>query len=156
VRQFAAERFTPALEQLGIALEDKDAIWSFHYRRAPDDRAAHLALEHVARAAQAEALHPHWGRKVLEIRPTGAVDKGTAVAAALEGRGLAYALFGGDDATDVDAFRRLRELTAEGGLDGAVCVGVASAESPAAVVDEADLVVEGTDGFLQVLESLTA
>ena len=155
VRRFAAERFTPQLEQLGIALEDKDAIWSFHYRRAPDQQAAHAALERVAAAAQAAGLHPHWGRKVLEIRPTAAVDKGTAVMAALEGRGLGYAMFGGDDTTDVDAFRRLRELTAGGTLDGAVCVGVASSESPAAVVDEADLVVEGTDGFLQLLESLT-
>jgi hypothetical protein len=33
-------------------------------------------------------------------------------------------------------------------------VGVESAETPAAVVDEADLVVEGTDGFLRILEIL--
>ena len=31
------------------------------------------------------ACVPHWGRKVLEIRPTATVDKGTAVAAALAG-----------------------------------------------------------------------
>jgi trehalose 6-phosphate phosphatase len=155
VRQFGAEHFTPELEQLGITLEDKDAIWSFHHRRAPDEQVVHGALEHLAKAARAEGLDPHWGRKVLEIRPTAAVNKGTAVAAALEGRGLAYALFGGDDTTDVDAFRGLRALAAEGKLDGAVCVGVESTETPAAVVDEADLVVKGTDGFLQVLESLT-
>ena len=156
VRRFATEHFVPELEQLGIALEDKDAIWAFHYRRAADEQEARAALERVAPAAQAAGLHPHWGRKVLEIRPTASVDKGTAVAAALKGRGLAYALFGGDDTTDVDAFRRLRELAGEGTLEGAVCVGVGSAESPAAVVDEADLVVAGTDGFLQVLESLAA
>jgi trehalose 6-phosphate phosphatase len=155
VRQFAAEHFTPEWEHLGITLEDKDAIWTFHYRRAPDEQAAHAALERVAQAAEAAGLNPHWGRKVLEIRPTASVDKGTAVAAELQGRGFAYAFSGGDDTTDVDAFRRLRELAAEGALEGTVCVGVASAETPADVVDEADLVVEGTDGFVRVLEILS-
>jgi trehalose 6-phosphate phosphatase len=156
VREFAAARFTPALDRLGVSLEDKDAIWSFHYRRAPDEQAARAALDHVAAAANAEGLHPHWGRKVLEIRPLADVTKGTAVAAALTGRGLAHALFGGDDATDVDAFRRLRELTGEGLLESAVCIAVASPETPLAVTTEADLVVDGTDGFLQLLESLKA
>jgi trehalose 6-phosphate phosphatase len=155
VRKLAAERFTPELEQLGVTLEDKDAIQSFHYRRVSDEPAARAVLDQVANAAVDMDLHPRWGRKVLEIRPTAAVDKGTAVAAAVEGRGLAYALFGGDDNTDVDAFRRLEGLAAAGVLEGAVCVGVASAETPEAVVEEADLVVEGTDGFLRVLETLT-
>ena len=156
VRQFAAKRFTPELEQLGVTLEDKDAIWTFHYRGAADEDAVRAALEGVAQGAHAAGLDPHRGRKVLEIRPTASVDKGTAVAGVLEGRGLELALFGGDDTTDVDAFQRLRELAGEGTLEGAVCVGVASAETPAAVVDEADLVVEGTDGFLQILECLAA
>jgi trehalose 6-phosphate phosphatase len=154
VRQFAAEHFTRELEQLGVSLEDKDAIWSFHYRRARDEPGARAALEDVATAAEAEGLHPHWGRKVLEIRPLADVTKGTAVAAALADRGIAHALFGGDDSTDVDAFRRLRELTGEGGLETTVCIAIASAETPLAVTTEADLVVDGTDGFLRLLESL--
>ena len=91
---------------------------------------------------------------MLEIRPTQTIDKGTAVAAALDGREVTHAFYGGDDTTDVDGFRRLRELIAAGELAGAVCVGVASPESPAEVLDEADLVVEGTDGFLEILEVL--
>jgi trehalose 6-phosphate phosphatase len=154
VRQFAAEHYTGDLERLGVTLEDKDAIWSFHYRGAADEQAARAALERVASAAVAQGLYPHWGRKVLEIRPTDAVDKGTAVAAALAGRDLGFALFGGDDATDIDAFRRLRALVDDAELEGAVRVGVKSVEGPAAVVDEADLVVDGTDGFLEVLEAL--
>jgi trehalose 6-phosphate phosphatase len=154
VRRFAAAHFGPDLERVGVTLEDKDVIWVFHFRNTADEQAAGRALEQVAQAAQDEGLYPHWGRKVLEIRPTRAVDKGTAVVAALAGRGLSYALFGGDDTTDVDAFRQLRELVADGELEGAVCVGVASPESPAEVLDEADLVVEGTEGFLKILEAL--
>jgi trehalose 6-phosphate phosphatase len=155
VHKLAAERFTPELQQLGVTLEDKDAIQSFHYRRASDERKARAELNDVANAAVDMGLHPRWGRMVLEIRPTAGVDKGTAVAAAVEERGLAYALFGGDDTTDVDAFRRLEGLAAEGILEEAVCIGVASAETPQSVVEEADVMVEGTDGFLRVLEILT-
>ena len=36
----------------------------------------------------------------------------------------------------------------------AVCVGVRSDEGPAAIVERADLVVDGTPGFVQVLEVL--
>ncbi len=86
VRQFAAERFTPELEQLGVTLEDKDAIWTFHYRGADDEDAARAALEAVAQGAHAAGLDPHRGRKVLEIRPTASVDKGTAVAGVLDGQ----------------------------------------------------------------------
>ena len=153
-RQFALEHLTPELEALGVTLEDKVEIWVFHWRGVPDEGAAASALQPVASAAQEAGLTPHWGRKVLEIRPTAAVDKGTAVAALLDGSGLAYAFYGGDDTTDLDAFRRLRQLTADGTLEGSVCVGVASNETPAAVLDEADLAVEGTGGFLQILEML--
>jgi trehalose-phosphatase len=155
VREFAAAHLTPELEQLGVTLEDKDAIWVFHYRGVPDEDAAHAAIEPVASAAQDAGLQPHWGRKVLEIRPTAAVDKGTAVAALLTGRDLGHALFGGDDTTDVDAFRRLRELAEEGTLDRTACVAVTSAETPETVIDEADLVVEGTEGFLRILTILS-
>jgi trehalose 6-phosphate phosphatase len=64
------------------------------------------------------------------------------------------ALFGGDDATDLDAFAALDALVSEGTLDGAVKVGIASNEGPAAIVEQADQVVEGTEGFVAVLEAL--
>jgi trehalose 6-phosphate phosphatase len=156
VHDFAAAHFTEALERAGVTLEDKDAIWSFHFRGAADQDGAQKALAEVAQAARGEGLHPHWGRKVLEIRPTAAVDKGTAVAAALARGDLSYALYGGDDATDLDAFRRLQELAEGGALAGVVRVGVRSDEGPREIETEADVVVEGTDGFYEVLEALAA
>ena len=154
VRRFADEHSTSRLEAIGIRFEDKDAIRSFHFRGAPDEAGARAALESLATAAAAQGLHPHWGRKVLEIRPTEDVDKGTAVAAALEGRGLRLALFGGDDTTDLDAFRRMRELAGAGALEASICVGVTSSEAPPAILEEADLVVAGTEGFTELLGSL--
>jgi trehalose 6-phosphate phosphatase len=91
---------------------------------------------------------------VLEIRPTAAVDKGTAVAAALAGTQATTALYGGDDVTDLDAFRRLRELEDDGALELSVCVGVSSPEGPPEIVAEADLTVAGPDEFRALLAQL--
>src|SRR5215212_6198403 len=49
VREFAGAQFA-RLAPLGVRLEDKDSIWTFHYRGALDEHAAHAALERVAAA----------------------------------------------------------------------------------------------------------
>jgi trehalose 6-phosphate phosphatase len=156
VREFAQDHFDEALRAAGVRLEDKDAIWAFHWRGVDDPERARTLLEGLAGAARAEGLVPHWGRMVLEIRPTATVDKGTAVDSALAGAPVSAALYGGDDTTDLDAFRRLRALQDEGTLERAVCVGVSSPEGPQEIVAEADLVVPGTDEFGALLTELAA
>ena len=93
---------------------------------------------------------------MLEIRPPVPIDKGRAVRELVEPRRRAAALFGGDDATDLDAFDALDALVDEGSLETAVRVGVRSDEGPAAIVERADLVVEGVPGVRAVLEALAA
>lgn len=95
----------------GSRLEDKGATMSVHYRQVDPADVARLerAIETTAAAA---GLRVTQGRKVLEIRPPIAVDKGTAVLA-LAGRlgaGVPSAsiLFAGDDTTDEDAMEALR------------------------------------------------
>jgi trehalose 6-phosphate phosphatase len=154
VRRFADERDAAELRGLRIRVEDKGPIVAFHWRGAPDEDAARTSLEGLAQEAEAGGLATHWGRKVLEVRPPVRIDKGQAVHRLVEGAGLRAALFGGDDATDLDAFDALRDLQADGALDAAVCVGVESDEGPAAIVARADLVVDGVDGFARVLAAL--
>jgi len=154
VRAFAAECFDDRLREAGVRLEDKDSIWAYHWRGVPDPDGARALLEDVAAAARDTGLVPHWGRMVLEIRPTADVDKGTAVQAALDGAQLKAAMYGGDDTTDVDAFRRLRALEEAGALDVAVSVGVSSSEVPAQIAEEADLVVDGPEEFRALLSEL--
>jgi trehalose 6-phosphate phosphatase len=134
-----------------------DAVWpaerkrltvSFHWRTAPDEQAAVAALERIAEQARAEGLVPRWGRKVLEVRPPVAADKGTAVTRLLADAGLRRALYAGDDTTDVDAFRALD------GLELAVRVAVASAEGPPELRGAADLVVGGPAELLELLRLL--
>jgi trehalose-phosphatase len=154
IRDFVAAVDTGELHEAGIRMEDKEAIWTFHWREADDEDSARALLEAVARRASAEGLVPHWGRKVLEVRPAVAIDKGTAVERLLAAGGVEAVLFGGDDATDLDAFAKLHELLSNGAIAAGVCVGVRSREGPAGIVDSADLVVDGTDGFRELLALL--
>jgi len=153
VKEFAQGAYDDHLAVLGLRLEDKDAIWAFHWRGTPDEAAAREALTGVASEATRRGLVPHWGRLVLEIRPPVPADKGRAVAAALDAKPLARALYAGDDTTDLDAFRKLHALRSEGRLD-AVCVGVRSSEAPDTLEREADLVVDGPEGVVEMLRRL--
>ena len=142
------------LDAVGLRLEDKGPIQAIHWRGAADVEAAAQRAREVALLVEEEGLVPHLGRMVLEIRPLATVHKGIATRRLVAEAGATRALFGGDDRTDLDAFDALRDLRSAGALEHAVCVGVASAEAPPEIERRADLVVGGTDAFLELLESL--
>jgi trehalose-phosphatase len=155
----AAREFVEGLDDddlaaVGLDVEDKGPIQALHWREARDGERAAARAERVAEAAREAGLRPRPGRKVLEIRPAVAIDKGTAVASLLANRGVARALFGGDDRTDLDAFAALDELRRAGRLEAAVRIGVASNEAPDDLAERSDALVDGTDGFLEVLRLL--
>jgi trehalose 6-phosphate phosphatase len=154
VRAFAQRVMTPELERLRVRGEDKDAIAAFHWRGAPDEHAAAAAVAEIAEHAQQEGFVVHWGRKVLEVRPPVALDKGLGITALLRGSPVTAALYVGDDSTDLDAFRGLRRLVESGRLSTALCAAVSSDEAPEELAREADLTVEGTTGVRELLEAL--
>jgi trehalose 6-phosphate phosphatase len=136
----------------GVWLEEKGPTLSFHYRTAPQPGAAAAFLEGtVAPAARAAGLVTTPGRMVIEVRPPVAVDKGTAARALLDGTGLRLAVALGDDRTDVDTWRTLRQMVTEGALERAVAVGVVGPEAPEEVRRGADLRVPDPAGAVQVL-----
>ena len=154
IRRFALDRDTPELRRLRVRIEDKGPIAAFHWRGVPDEDAARAHVEQIAREAEATGLNTHWGRKVLEIRPPIQIDKGQAVRTLVGRAGSRAALFGGDDVTDLDAFTALEALQTDGELESVVRVGVRSDEGPAEIVERADLVVDGVEGFTRVLAAL--
>jgi trehalose 6-phosphate phosphatase len=154
VGAFAQRVMTPELERLRVRGEDKDAIAAFHWRGAPDEQAAAAAVAEIAERAQQEGFVVHWGRKVLEVRPPVALDKGLGITALLRGTPVTAALYVGDDSTDLDAFRGLRRLVESGRLSTALCAAVSSDEAPEELAREADLTVEGTTGVRELLEAL--
>jgi trehalose 6-phosphate phosphatase len=153
----AAQRFAPELEAFAERIawpwtvESKAGVTlSFHYREAEDEEEAARRVEGVARAAELAGLVPHRGRKVIEVRPPVAADKGTAVRRLLEGRPISRALYAGDDTTDLDAFRGLEEA----GLEVALKVSVGSPEMNPALLTRADLVLDGPGELLSFLKTL--
>lgn len=152
--EFVADLDQGELESLGLRLEDKGPIQALHWRGAADERGAAARAREIAAEAGRQGLAQRPGRKVLELRPAGGGGKDAAVAALLAADGVSAAVYAGDDRTDLDAFRRLRELREAGELETAVCVGVASAEAPPGLAEESDLMVEGPRGWLEILEAL--
>jgi trehalose 6-phosphate phosphatase len=142
------------LEAAGLRQEDKGPIQALHWRGSADEAAAESRAHEIAIEAGKAGLEPRWGRKVLELRPVGGGGKDGAVASLLADEDLDRAAYAGDDRTDLDAFRRLRELTDEGRLSAAVCVGVLSPEGPAELAEECDVTVAGLEGWLAILEWL--
>ncbi len=151
---FVGDLGDEALAEAGLRLEDKGPIQALHWRGADDERAAEARAHEIAAGAGRAGLELRWGRKVLELRPAGGGGKDAAVAALLATDGVMAAVYAGDDRTDLDAFRRLRELDEEGELGAAVCVGVASEEGPSELAEEADLIVDGPAGWLALLQAL--
>ena len=151
---FVSKLGAKALPAAGLRVEDKGPIQARHWRGAEDERGAEARAHEIAAAAGRAGLEPRWGRKVLELRPPGGGGKDAAVAALLATDGIRAAAYAGDDRTDLDAFRRLRELRESGELEAAVCVGVVSDEGPPELVEESDLRVDGPAGWLALLEAL--
>ena len=132
------------------------AIVAFHWRGAPDEDAARTAIDALAAKAEAAGLRTHWGRKVLEIRPPVRMDKGAGIISFLEGADVDVVMYVGDDTTDIDAFRALAQLKQEGQVSHAIRVGVKSEDGPTQITEQADVVVDGTEGVQQLLALLVS
>jgi trehalose 6-phosphate phosphatase len=165
---FAAQLDGEALATVGLRLEDKGPIQALHWRGAADEGAAEARARSIADEAARSGLHPHWGRKVLELRPLAEVGKDVAIRTLLSsqialartqflplsGKNCVRAVYAGDDTTDLDAFRGLREMRDRGELETTICVGVVSPEAPPELADQSDLTVDGPGGWLEILRSL--
>ncbi|HET9111630.1 MAG TPA: trehalose-phosphatase [Ktedonobacterales bacterium] len=122
-----------------LLFENKGATASIHYRLAADPERARAAIRAALDPfAQRHHLRVTEGRMVVEIRPPIDRDKGTSVVTLAREHALASAVYLGDDRTDEDAFRALRELRASGECVG-IAVAVGHAEAPATLLDSADI-----------------
>lgn len=143
-----AEATARAEAELGPVVEAKGLSVTLHFRTAPE------RAEEIRAWAESEAersgLRVHQARSSVELHPPLDIDKGTEVEALAEG--LEAVCFFGDDLGDVAAFAALDRLAASGAHT--VRVAVRSDESPPELVERADLVVEGPDGVLEVLDDL--
>ncbi|MGH9006108.1 MAG: trehalose-phosphatase [Acidimicrobiales bacterium] len=139
-----AERSAPP----GVSVERKVVGFTLHFRRAAEHEGW---VQHFAAVKESsDGLVAQPGRMAVELRPGIAADKGTVVAALAQDCSAACCF--GDDLGDLAAFDALAELASRG--IPVARVAVADAESPRAVADAADLVVEGPSGAMQLLRAL--
>ena len=138
----------------GVWVERKGLAVTLHYRGA--DELGDWVASYARTTAGELGLDAHPGKKSWELRPPVATDKGTMVEELAVGLGAVCYI--GDDVGDLPAFAALRRLTAPAG-GGVVTLAVAvrgGDETPAALVDAADVVVAGPAGVLELLEALAA
>jgi trehalose 6-phosphate phosphatase len=129
-------------------VEDKGLTASLHYRDAPDENEARRELDAIGERARDAGFVARYGRKVLELVPPIAANKGTAITQLLERRGLERALYAGDDSTDLDAFAAIAAL------ELGIRVAVASPEGPPALCHRADIVLAAQSEVIGLLRRL--
>lgn len=130
----------------GCRVERKDMAVSLHFRNAEDPGAGDILLAWAQEHEPSEGFKMALGRKVIEFRPVG-FSKASAVEAVVGEHGLRQLLVAGDDLTDVEAMRRAGDM---GGLT-ALRVGVGSAEAPAGLSDQTEVMVGSSEELLQFL-----
>lgn len=129
----------------GVVVERKGLSATIHYRNRPSSAAEVAALTEAA--AGAAGLEARPAKMSMELHPPVSADKGMVV---WELAGDAQAvLYVGDDLGDLPAFTALAALRAEGRSTLAVAVG--TDEAPPALLDAADLVVDGPAGVVELM-----
>jgi trehalose 6-phosphate phosphatase len=137
----------------GVIVEDKGPVVAFHYRMAENEDAAKDAIVAAINASDAARnFRVQEGRKVIELRPPIALDKGTAVEALALRANAASVITIGDDATDLDMFRGVRNLR-ERGVPG-LSIAVWSYEVQQVVLESTDYFVRGVEGVEWLLEEV--
>jgi trehalose 6-phosphate phosphatase len=91
---------------------------------------------------------------VVEFVPPDRPLKGGAVERLVGEHELEAVLYAGDDHADLDAFAALDRLSASEDVRATVRVAVRGPETPPAMVEAADVVVDGPEGLVDLLRTL--
>lgn len=150
-RSIVATTVTAARRALppGAAVEDKGLSLTVHHRQAPATATAVRAW--AEDAAASSGLELRSAKQSAELHPPVRVDKGTVVAE--RSVGMTTVAYVGDDEGDLPAFAALGALADAGAR--VVRVAVDTAEVSPALLAAADVVVQGPEGAVALLRSLT-
>lgn len=147
------------LERKGVFLENKGATATIHYRLCPEpERIEADLLEALAKSSQAESFRIKPGKMCLNILPALKVDKGTATGELIRRFKLESAVYMGDDITDLDAFRAIKEAAQKPDFRG-FAVAVTGRETVPQLKGQADFTLKGVaevERFLRWLSQRAA
>ena len=139
----------------GVVAEHKGLSASVHYRNAPDPDAARAIILDALADAESAGLRIGHGRMVVELRPVGIGDKGSAARSIVERFGLRGAVVLGDDVTDLDMFDAVAGLRDAGRLRAAIiAVGGTDRDVPPELSAAADIVLADPADAAKLLATL--
>ena len=142
-----------AVRDSGAYLEDKQYAVAIHTRRVADPDRWAASIDQAARQiAERHGLEVILGKQVWELRPAVHSDKGDAIRRVISDSKARGVVVAGDDLGDLSAFAAAQELKAAGG--DALRIAMDSPEAPPALIDKADLIVDGPRGLLEFLSRL--
>lgn len=144
------ESLRSAIRCEGTFVELKELSHAIHYRRAPDPVAARECILRELKQVDLSGTRMTEGKMLLQLRPAIPLDKGSALELLVGERGLRWVLYAGDDTTDLDAFRSVASLRKEGRIQGYNVV-VRHADTPEALLQQADLAVDGVEEMQRLL-----
>jgi len=148
--EFAARELADAP---GILIERKRVGGTIHYRLAPHpEQARARILAQLQEPARRLNLRLNEGKRMVEIQPPLRINKGEALHEFAQRFALHGVLFAGDDRTDLDALNALASLR----TNGLATLGVAvkHPDTPPELLQQADMVVEGVEGMMQLLQEI--
>ena len=150
-----ADQVAGRIGQPWLIVERKPPTVAFHYRQAPDVTAAGKLVRRVVDELDAEGVLERFpGRRILELRPPGAIAKGEAFKALLDELKPAGVVMLGDDVSDAQAFAVLRAEREAGRTDGVAVAIQARAEVPREVSATADIVLSSPRDAARFLSAL--
>lgn len=147
-RDVVAQATERARAVFAESVEPKGLSLTLHFRTAPERGAAVRAW--AEEEAGRSGLVVRSAKASVELHPPLPADKGSVVERAADG--MRAICFLGDDVGDLAAFAALDRLAAS--HVHTVKVAVSTEEAPAALLDQADVVVDGPEGALALLERL--
>lgn len=155
----AAERLGDEVPRLinepWLIVEHKPPSVAFHWRQAPDTEAAAARVKAAVDQLDPDGVLERFvGRRILELRPPGAVAKGEAFQRLVDELKPRSVFLLGDDVSDAMAFSELRRMRAAGITDGVAVAVQARAEVPAKVMEAADIVLASPTDATRFLSAL--
>jgi len=118
IQDIAQEMETAVIGKKGVIFENKGFTLSVHYRLVDKKNVSaikKIIKDIVSKAAQKQLIKIHYGKKVIEIRPNVAWDKGKAALWLVKKYKIMYSgkkiipVYIGDDRTDESAFSALKK-----------------------------------------------
>ncbi len=137
----------------GVIVQRKRIGGSIHYRLAPDQQETRQKLLGLlTEAAQRVNMQLSEGKRIVEIRPPLAIDKGQALRQFAQRNALRGLIFAGDDRTDLDGILEMAKLRQQ----GLATLGIVARhhDTLPALLQHADMVVDEVPGMVALLRDM--